>query len=202
MGIFLAAVAIGVGILVLLPYVFGGAELEALGALLVQWAMILGAFALLLGAFNLIRVHARRIREGRGALYSAVLLVAMIVVLLLGLWRGPEYLWMRWLFDYVQVPLQAAFFSLSAFFVATAAWRALRVRDGGSLVMVVVAVLVLLAQVPLGERIWPDLVVLKDRLLAVPITAGARGILLGVVLGSVVTGLRVLGGIDRPYRGE
>jgi hypothetical protein len=29
--------------------------------------------------------------------------------------------------------------------------------------------------------------------------AGARGILLGVALGTVATGLRVLLGIDRPY---
>jgi len=31
--------------------------------------------------------------------------------------------------------------------------------------------------------------------------AGARGILLGVALGSIVTGIRVLIGSDRPYNG-
>ncbi len=31
--------------------------------------------------------------------------------------------------------------------------------------------------------------------------AGARGILLGVALGSVTTGLRILMGVDRPYGG-
>ena len=31
--------------------------------------------------------------------------------------------------------------------------------------------------------------------------AGGRGILLGVALGSLVTGLRILFGVDRPYSG-
>jgi len=45
--------------------------------------------------------------------------------------------------------------------------------------------------------------VLKDILAAVntlPV-AGARGILIGVALGSLTTGLRVLLGTDRPYSG-
>jgi len=45
--------------------------------------------------------------------------------------------------------------------------------------------------------------ILKDVLAAVnalPI-AGARGILIGVALGSLTTGLRVLLGSDRPYSG-
>jgi hypothetical protein len=33
----------------------------------------------------------------------------------------------------------------------------------------------------------------------VPATAGARGLLLGVALGAIATGLRVFLGFDRPY---
>jgi hypothetical protein len=32
--------------------------------------------------------------------------------------------------------------------------------------------------------------------------AGARGILLGVALGTLTTGLRILFGVDRPYGGN
>ena len=35
--------------------------------------------------------------------------------------------------------------------------------------------------------------------MTVPALAGTRGIILGVALGTVVTGLRLLMGIDRPY---
>jgi len=54
--------------------------------------------------------------------------------------------------------------------------------------------------VPVGAVIsggW--LPIIKDWILDVPALAGARGVLLGVALGTVATGLRVLLGIDRPY---
>jgi hypothetical protein len=33
----------------------------------------------------------------------------------------------------------------------------------------------------------------------VPAVAGARGLLLGIALGAIATGIRVLVGLDRPY---
>jgi hypothetical protein len=47
--------------------------------------------------------------------------------------------------------------------------------------------------------LWDQLPVIKDWVLDVPALAGARGILLGVALGTAATGLRVLLGLDRPY---
>jgi hypothetical protein len=41
---------------------------------------------------------------------------------------------------------------------------------------------------------------LRDWLMAVPVSAGARGILLGIALATIVTGVRVLIGQDRSYR--
>jgi len=62
-----------------------------------------------------------------------------------------------------------------------------------------VGVIVLLGQVPIGAYLWDRLPMIKAWILEVPTTAGARGIILGVALGTVATGLRVLLGIDRPY---
>jgi hypothetical protein len=38
--------------------------------------------------------------------------------------------------------------------------------------------------------------------MAVPVTAGARGILLGIALGATAAGLRILFGIEHPYAPE
>ena len=40
----------------------------------------------------------------------------------------------------------------------------------------------------------------RDWLIRVPASAGARGILIGVALGTLAMGLRVLTGIERPYK--
>ena len=42
---------------------------------------------------------------------------------------------------------------------------------------------------------------LRSWIVQVVATAGARGILLGVALGAILTGLRVILGADRPYGG-
>ena len=47
----------------------------------------------------------------------------------------------------------------------------------------------------------PGLYELRSWIVKVWATAGARGILLGIALGTIATGLRILMGTDRPYSG-
>jgi hypothetical protein len=53
--------------------------------------------------------------------------------------------------------------------------------------------------VPISIYLWGELPIIKDWILNVPTLAGVRGILLGVALGTIATGLRILLGADRPY---
>ncbi|MFB0535806.1 MAG: hypothetical protein ACETWR_12590 [Anaerolineae bacterium] len=190
------AIAISVGLFVLLDFFVQNAFIGVLKFVFVRWAIIVAAFALILGFFNVLIVHLNKIlRFKQGWFYSIFLVLTMMVVLLLGLIEGPQGSLTSRIFQYVLFPLQATIFSLLAFFVASAAYRAFRLRSWESALLVMTGVIVLLGQVPL----WEALTVAKERILEVPSMAGARGILLGVALGTVATGLRVLLGIDRPY---
>lgn len=187
-------VAIGVGILTLADFFLEDTYLEVLGAALVDWAAILSVFALILGLLSVLGTHLHKI-SGReeGWLYSFVLLFVVLVILASGLSspQGPQDPLVQFIFTYIQTPLQASIFSLLVFFMATAAYRSLRVRNLSVLLMVFSALVVLI-----GPVITPGL---KDWVLGVPATAGARGIIIGVALGTVATGLRILMGFDRPY---
>jgi hypothetical protein len=190
------AIAISVGLFVLLDFFVQNAFIAVLKFVFVRWAIIVAAFAIILGFFNVLIVHLNKIlRFKQGWFYSVFLVLTMMVVLLLGLIEGPQGSLTSRIFQYVLFPLQATIFSLLAFFVASAAYRAFRLRSWESALLVITGVIVLLGQVPL----WGPLTVAKERILEVPSMAGARGILLGVALGTVATGLRVLLGIDRPY---
>ena len=169
--------------------------------LFVSWVTIVAAFALFLGFANVISVHWSRIQTQRpGNLYSIVLLVSLAATLAVGfLSGGPNSDSSRFIFDSILQPLESTFFALLAIFIATAAFRAFRVRNLETLIFVLFAVIVLLGQVPIGIYLWAELPVIKDWILNVPALAGARGILLGVALGAIATGLRVLIGADRPY---
>jgi hypothetical protein len=190
-------VAIGFGLIVLLDFFVSNQLLDDTGEILRQWTIILTAFALLLGLFNLLQVHLLRVirRNEPGAGYSAVVLATAGIVMLVGLATGLSSGVMNWVFDNLYVPLQGAFFALVAFFLATAAYRALRARSVETTLMLIAALIVFVGQVP----VLPVFAGARDWVLSVPSEAGVRGILLGVALGTVATGLRLLAGIDRPY---
>jgi hypothetical protein len=173
--------------------------IQGVGFLLVNWATIVTSFALLLGFVNVVSVHTNRIRTKKsGAIYSVVLLLSMFITLAVG-FGGPTSSNTQFVFNHVLQPLEATFSALLALFIATAAYRAFRVRDLESFFFVLFALIVLLGQLPIGIYLWSELPVIKDWIITVPTLAGIRGILLGVALGTIATGLRILIGTDRPY---
>jgi hypothetical protein len=191
------AIAIGVGLVVLLDFFFTLPLLDAIGFTFREWTIILAAFAVLLGLANLVMVHLSRIiRHNEPSTgYSVIVLSTAAIVFLIGLVFGLPSAPMNWVFDNLYLPLQGAFFALVAFFLATAAYRALRARNLDTILLLVSALIVFLGQAPLVNAMTQ----VKEWVLNVPGTAGARGILLGVAIGTIATGLRLIAGMDRPY---
>jgi hypothetical protein len=194
------AVMIVVGVIVLVGQ-FGGdlagtLRLSALSGMLVDWAAILFAFALILGLLNLVAVHWRRVRaQVEGWPNSLALLASVFLVLCAGL-TGVNTSSMQWIFTNVQVPLQASLLSLIVFLLIGAVRRAIRIGRWGAIVMLLTALIVLLGQMPFAERLGSELVDAQQWILTVPAIAGQRGIVLGIALGTIMAGLRVIFGLE------
>jgi hypothetical protein len=198
-----AVIAIASGSIVLLGYFFPGL-LGGVQSILIGWAIILASFALLLGIFNLAMVHWKKIgSEGKGSIYSIVLLVSLVLTMIIVSISGPAGSFSLWIFNSIQVPVEISLLAVLAFVLVYAAARLLTRRPKWYTILFLVTVLlVLLGSVPLffvGEV--GLLSTVSGWLAQVPAVAGARGLLLGVALGTVATGLRILIGIDRPYGG-
>lgn len=199
-------VAISAGILVLAGYFLQSPGAQAVRLLLLRWTMILAAVALFLGLFNLIwSVHwTRVVDQETGWFYSSLVIVFFLATFILGILFGPDYRVMVLIFEYIQLPVEA---SLIALLSVALVWAGIRmVMQRGQVtgyLFMGAAALVLL-----GSTAW---VVSTDGQLAVLMgyakvwltqvwaAAGSRGILIGVALGAVTTGLRVLLAADRPY---
>jgi hypothetical protein len=208
MGILAFIIALLTGLTVLAGYFVPA--LAGLQSMLLGWASIAAAMAAIVGVLSLISVHFDKVRRrGKGSIYSAVLLLGLFISFVPGLILGYvspglASLISGLLFNAIILPSQAALMALLAVTLLYAAVRLLRRRpDLMSIVFLVSASLVLLgsATLPFGE-----IPVLSDMIrpwwTQVVALGGARGILIGVALGSLLTGLRVLFGADRPYGGK
>ncbi len=179
---------------------------RGLAGIFIQLTVITIAVTILIGILNLLLVHLGRLfrRQIRFTerLYSLVLLVSALGVLVLtGLERsgsapaGSS----SFLLNNVQVAIESALAGLVLFALVYGAYRMLRHRVTFAGVLFTLALLVFLL-LALPFRWALGLAEVRDWLLAVPVSAGARGILLGIALATAVTGVRVLIGQDRSYR--
>ncbi len=168
-----------------------------------DWVQIVYLFTLWVGALNLIKLHLKKTNDKKQFFYSLITLAGIFLMLVFGLAGGKEQgSAFNWVFENVQVPLQATMFSLLAFFVASAAYRGFRARSGEALVLLVVACLVMLGRVPIGNLISARIPDLANWILNFPSMVARRGILIGIGLGTVATALRIILGIERTYLGK
>jgi hypothetical protein len=108
----------------------------------------------------------------------------------------------RHFFDYIMIPIQATMFSLLAFFIASAAYRAFRARSLLASLLLVAALIVMLRFNPYLGPLSDLMEKTASWLLNVPNLAAKRGIIIGVGLGIVATALKVILGIERNYLGK
>ena len=103
------------------------------------------------------------------------------------------------LLESVQVSIESALAGLVLFALVYGAYRLMRRRvTWWGMLFTLVLLIILIGALPLPGAV--GLVSVRDWLMSVPVSAGARGILLGIALATVVTGVRVLIGQDRSYR--
>ncbi|MDD3535865.1 MAG: hypothetical protein PHC50_06965 [Candidatus Cloacimonetes bacterium] len=169
----------------------------------IPWIYASIGFAALLGVLSLTLMHTNKIkRRAPKWQYSYFFFASFIATALAGFIGGTQKggLFM-WMFENMQMPMSATMFSLLAFYMASAAYKAFRARSPEATVLLAAAIVVMLAQVPLGVKISRHLPTISQWILDVPNLASKRGIMLGVGLGSVATSLKILLGIERSYLG-
>ncbi len=177
---------------------------------------IIGAFSLVLGIGSIVQHHLIKIRrKAQFWPYSYITIIALIITAIIGLFGGIDVarpgvlptrigtfsFHIQTVYSNMMVPLAATMFSLLAFFMASAAYRAFRARNLEATLLLLAAFIVMLGAVPFGRLIHRQLPAFAEWILAVPNTASKRGILFGVELGVLATSLKIILGIERGWLG-
>ncbi|HQK95942.1 MAG TPA: hypothetical protein PLD23_20765 [Armatimonadota bacterium] len=222
------AIAFIAGVVMVIQFFVPTHHSMALRDTLLAWTRIISAFALVVGIGSLVSINISKLRRlSPGWIYAIVTLAGFAVMAVFGIlgtkeaaapaWRHTLDRCYQWLFDNVQVPMDATIFSLLAFFIASAAYRTFRARTFEASLLLAAALLVMVGRVPLGveigaklhEAIWggsttapvtPEwLQSLTEWVLNCPNTAAQRAIMFGAALAAVAQALRIIVGIERPY---
>ncbi len=190
---FSAALAISVGLIVLTGTFIDQPLLRDLRLIFLDWAVILAAIAVIVGIANLTTVHLQKVTShSPGSIYSIVLLISLVASLVVLGTFGPTSEYALWMFNYIQVPVETSLLALLAVVLIVGVFglftRSLNLL---SVVFISAAFISLIGVSLAGWIEFPVLNTMRVWIAQVPALAGARGILLGVALGTVATGLRV-----------
>ena len=170
--------------------------------IVLNWAVIVASAALLVAIATLILTHLRNIVRGkRGFIFSIIListfLVSFVGALVLGV-DNSAYL--RWLAA-IQLPLETSLLGLAALVMTAAALQIFRSRGWSLLTLTfgISALVFLVISLGLLQALnIPVLTTVINYLQRLPMI-GARGLLIGIGIGALLMGLRVVLGLERPW---
>jgi uncharacterized membrane protein YidH (DUF202 family) len=166
-----------------------------------QWVIILAGFSLILGVLNLIRLHIPRIQDEKRTmedrLMSVWLIVAMLITIVVGVGFGTGSTSYIFIIHNVLGRLAIAGWSIMGFYYVAAIFRTLRATSLEGAIVAIAAFLVITRNTPLITGLIPWWEKPGSWVMDVPSVAGMRGMIIGVGVGVLATGIRQLLQIER-----
>lgn len=167
------------------------------------WSIGVASMAVITAAISFLRYHYKRIMttgsRSQDVLYSSVALVAFIAMLGFGIFGTGKGSIFYQIYQNVFVPINSTIFSLLAFYMASASYRAFRAKTFESALLLIAAIIVILGTTSLGSALMLDKFTIW--VMNVPNLAQKRGILIGIGLGATATSLKIILGIEKNWLG-
>lgn len=198
-----AIIACVCGVTVVVAYFFKIPSVQTLASHILKWQSVIAVFALGLGGVNIVRLHTKNVQKDPKNFYSVALLLTFAITIIVGLTMGQNSGPYKFIFDYINVPTGSAIFSLLAFYIGTAAYRAFRAKNAEAAILLITGCVVMLGRVPIGAKILPFTVPATNWIMSVLNVGGQRGVMIAGAIGFIAVSLRIIVGLERrAYGGE
>ncbi len=200
--IILTAVA---ALLQVIPYYFNIPVIDTASATTRDGVLLIVNAAVFVGVISIGQVHGRRIsRRAERWEYSVVLMVFMVIMAITGLplesiGLGLDNSIYDFLFTNVQTPLGSTMYSILAFFITSAAYRAFRARNIEAALILISGTIVVMSNAPMFTSAFPAFIAWKNWIFDVPNASTMRAVTMGAALGAIALAVRTLMGIERGY---
>jgi hypothetical protein len=192
-------IVIAITIPILFQYFLDQPTLDTVTSTIQNYAVIIAAFTMVVISVSMVVWNVTRIRnKSTDWLLSIYFLALFTLTTVLGLTEGlsgANYVHLINLHDNIEYSRMA----LLLFSMSYIIYRVYRPNNWDNLVLFVCGVLILIGGTSLGESIWPGFAPLRVWLLDVLNTAGQSALVLGVGIGEVLIGVRMLLGTESTF---
>ena len=218
-------IAFCAGILMILSEFIPHRPFSQLSGTLETWFLIIAGFAIVLGQLSLLKLNILKVtNKAANWQYHLAALISFAAMFLFGILFGMQrqvgllghgeffsnFLGSKpfdYVFENIYQHLMAAMFSLLAFFIASAAYRAFIARSLESTLLLIVSVIVMLGNTSIGSAMTSNLPAylhlpnISSFIMDFPNSAGQRAIIIGAGLGVIGSSLRLILGLERSWLG-
>lgn len=196
-----------VGMIVTFDWFVKWEPLQGLTTTLMNFQIIMVAFMMGFAGVNLVVLHTRRIQRNMSdnkmfeVVLSVVLLACFFIWTIVGIFIGRTSDTYSWLFTTFNQPLGATAYAATLFYLASATYRVLRVRSAETGVLLLVAFITILANIPLITTYLPIITDVRTWIADYLVKFSYRSITIGVGLGGILMGVRTLLAMETGYLG-
>jgi hypothetical protein len=192
-------------LLQVIPYYLDIAPVKSAADQMQTVVLIIVAMATFVGVISILQVHGKKIqRQSEGWYYSAIVVLGTVVMAITGL-PLPEFGLgtTNSIFDYIftnaMTPLGGTMYSIIAFFITSAAFRAFRAKNIESSIVLVAGTIMVMGNAPLFTNAVPGIASISLWIREIPNMATMRSVTIGAALGAIALAVRTLMGIERGY---
>jgi hypothetical protein len=181
--------------------------LQSLTTSILNFQIIMVAFMMGFAGVNLVLLHTKRIQRSMSdnkmfdVLLSVVLLGCLFIWAAVGIILGRNSTQYTWLYSTFNQPLGATAYAATLFYLSSATYRVLRARSVETTVLLLVAVITLMANIPLFTTYIPALGDMRTWIADILVKSSYRAITIGVGLGGILMGVRTLLAMETGYLG-
>ena len=122
-----------------------------------QWFDIIAGFAAFLGVINLLQLHMNKIVNKKNHWRYSLFTRSGFIYNGSSVDMGPHLKEkgsaFYWMFKHIYLPLGASMFALLAFFVASASYRAFKIRNFEATLLLISGIFLMIGRVPLGQLV-------------------------------------------------
>lgn len=192
-------------LLQVVPYYLDIPPVKAAAEQVSTLVLTIVAMATFVGVISIVQVHGKRIqRRTSGWAFSIIVVLLAAVMILTGLpfdefGLGVDNVIFQYLFTNALTPLGGTMYSIIAFFITSAAFRAFRLKNVESGIVLIAGTLMVMSNAPIFVNAFPPFATIGLWIRNVPNMATMRAIMIGAALGAISLAIRTLMGIERGY---